>query len=117
QNADANSADGGNAEGAGGAQQDRAPRGNFAPSTAPVLEGQTRRVWVLDAEGQPRPRRIKVGLTDGVSTEVVEGDLREGESIITGQNISGAGQTQSSSSQTPPGFGGAPRGGGGGRRR
>ncbi|MFS8084870.1 MAG: efflux RND transporter periplasmic adaptor subunit, partial [Acidobacteriota bacterium] len=48
---------------------DAAPQ--FAPATAPVLEGQTRRVWVLGADGKPQARRIKIGLTDGAATEVV----------------------------------------------
>ena len=87
----------------------------FAPPTAPVLEGQTRLVWVLGQDGKPQSRRIKVGLTDGVATEVVEGDLKEGDMVITGQTISSASKAQSS--QTPaPGFGNAPRTGTGGRR-
>ncbi|MBV9958970.1 MAG: efflux RND transporter periplasmic adaptor subunit [Acidobacteria bacterium] len=97
---------------------------NFAPSSAPVAEGQTRRVWVLGADGQPQPRRIKLGLSDGSSSEVVEGDLKEGEVVITGQNVNGASSGSNSSSsqrgaQTAPGFGGAPRtgGGAGGRRQ
>jgi HlyD family secretion protein len=106
----ANSPAGGNAQGAG------ARGGNFASPTAPVLAGQTRRVWVLGADGKLQPRRIKVGLSDGSSTEVVEGDLKEGEMVVTGQTISGASKTQSSNAQSAPGFGGAPRGGGGGGR-
>jgi HlyD family secretion protein len=99
-----------------GAQAD-ATRARVAPATSPVLEGQTRRVWVLGQDGKPQPRRIKIGLTDGASTEVVEGDLREGEVVITGQNISGESRPQTTG-QTPPGFGGAPRtGAGGGRGR
>ena len=89
---------------------------NFAPASAPVLPGQTRIVWVLGQDGKPERRRIKVGLSDGASTEVVEGNLTEGEMVITGQTVSG---TASSTNQTrPPGFGNAPRvgGGGGGRR-
>ena len=85
----------------------------FAPASAPVLEGQTRIVWVLGADGQPQPRRIKIGLTDGAATEVVEGNLQEGEMVITGQTISAANKAQSAQSPAP-GFGGAPRTGGGG---
>jgi HlyD family secretion protein len=90
---------------------------NFAPSSAPVLEGQTRIVWVLDQNGKPERRRIKVGLSDGASTEVVEGELKEGDMVITGQTLSGSTSSQSNQSR-PPGFGNAPRvgGGGGGRR-
>jgi HlyD family secretion protein len=106
-----------NSSASNGAQTDTA-RERVTPSSSPVLEGQTRRVWVLGQDGQPQPRRIKVGLTDGAATEVLEGDLREGEVVITGQNVSGTSRAQTS--QTPaPGFGGAPRtgAGGGGRQR
>ncbi len=84
----------------------------FASPTSPVLEGQTRIVWVLGQDGKPESRRITVGLTDGAATEVVSGNLHEGEMVITGENITAASRPQN---QTPPGFGGAP--GGGGRRR
>lgn len=115
----ANSSDGNSATDSGGAQTGNARGGNFAPPTAPVADGQTRRVWVLGADGQPQSRRIKVGLSDGSATEVVEGDLKEGEVVITGQTVSGASSNSNSSSsqrgaQTAPGFGGAPRTGGGG---
>ena len=99
-------------------QQGNGGESHFAPATAPVLEGQTRLVWVLGQDGKPQSRRIKVGLTDGVTTEVVEGDLQEGDMVITGQTLAGASKPQSSQSPAP-GFGTAPRGGGapgGGRR-
>lgn len=100
-------------------QQDRQQGGqrNFAPPTAPVLEGQTRLIWVLGQDGKLQSRRIKVGLTDGASTEVVEGNLQEGEMVVIGQTLTSANKAQST--QTPaPGFGGGPRTGapGGGRR-
>jgi HlyD family secretion protein len=89
---------------------------NFAPASAPVLEGQTRLVWVLGQDGKLQSRRIKVGLTDGAATEVVEGNLQEGEMVVTGQTLSGA--SKAPSTNAAPGFGGAPRTGapGGGRR-
>jgi HlyD family secretion protein len=92
-------------------------RGQFASSTSPVLPGQLRRIWVLGADGKPQPRRIKIGLSDGASTEVIEGDLHEGDVVITGQNITAASKSQNSNAQaTAPGFGGAPRTGGGAGR-
>jgi HlyD family secretion protein len=88
---------------------------NFAPASAPVLAGQIRIVWVLGQDGKPQPRRIKVGLSDGAATEVVEGNLNEGDMVITGQTVSGSSST-STQQNRPPGFGNAPRVGGGGRR-
>ncbi len=112
----------GQGQGQGGQRRQRQQQGdtsasNFAPSSAPVLEGQTRIVWVLGADGKPERRRIKVGLSDGASTEVVEGELQEGDMVITGQTLSGSTNSQNNQSR-PPGFGNAPRvGGGGGRGR
>ena len=88
----------------------------FAPASAPVLPGQIRVVWVLGQDGKPDRRRITVGLSDGSATEVVDGDLKEGEMVITGQQMS-ASSRNSNTQSTPPGFGNAPRGGGGGPRR
>jgi len=88
----------------------------FAPASAPVLPGQVRVVWVMGQDGKPERRRITVGLSDGASTEVVDGDLKEGDMVITGQQISGANRSANTQS-TPPGFGNAPRTGGGGGRR
>ena len=86
----------------------------FAPTSAPVLPGQVRIVWVLGQDGKPERRRITVGLSDGSATEVVDGDLKEGDMVITGQQISGTNRTANTQS-TPPGFGNAPRTGGGRR--
>ena len=99
------------------AQQQGGARGQFARATEPVLPGQLRRVWVLGAGGKPEPRRIKVGLSDGSATEVVEGDLREGDVVVTGQNVaaSASSRTQNGGQSSAPGFGGAPRTGGAGR--
>ncbi|MFL6254121.1 MAG: efflux RND transporter periplasmic adaptor subunit, partial [Pyrinomonadaceae bacterium] len=93
-------------------------RGQFARATEPVLPGQMRRVWVLGADGKPAARRVKVGLSDGAATEVVEGDLHEGDVVVTGQNVTAtaSSRTQNSGQSSAPGFGGAPRAGGGGGR-
>jgi HlyD family secretion protein len=99
-------------------QGDNAAGGNggqFAPASAPVLPGQVRVVWVMGQNGKLERRRITVGLSDGSATEVVDGELKEGDMVITGQQISGSGNANTQS--RPPGFGNAPRTGGGGPRR
>jgi len=125
QRTDSSTGAGGQGQGQGRRRQqqqgDNNAQGNnsssqFAPASAPVLPGQVRIVWVLGQDGKPERRRITVGLSDGAATEVVDGDLKEGDMVITGQQVSGASRTTTNS--TPPGFGGAPRGaGGGGPRR
>ena len=75
---------------------------------------------VIKPSGVPydkmKPEHLVVTDLEG---KVVEGDLKEGDVVITGQNITGASSSSSSqnNSQTAPGFGGAPRTGGGGARR
>jgi HlyD family secretion protein len=39
-------------------------------------------IYVLNNAGIPEPRKIQVGLSDGLYTEVVSGDLREGEAVV-----------------------------------
>ena len=122
QNRDGNNGQAG--QGGQGGRQRRAQQGTggqnenpITPSTAPVLPGQTRMVWVLSSDKKPQPRRIVVGLSDGSATEVVSGNLQEGDVVIIGENISGDSKPQAT--QTAPGFGGGQRGGfggGGGRR-
>jgi HlyD family secretion protein len=95
-----------NANSADNSASPQANESRLAPSTAPVLAGQTRLVWVLGADGKPQSRRIKVGLTDGTATEVVEGNLQEGEMVVTGQTLSSS-TTQTNQAAAP--LGGAPR--------
>lgn len=47
---------------------------------------QMARVWILDAKGQLKPIFLRLGVTDNSSTQVLWGDLKEGESVITGAN-------------------------------
>ncbi|HEX8336994.1 MAG TPA: efflux RND transporter periplasmic adaptor subunit [Pyrinomonadaceae bacterium] len=103
-------------------QQQGGGRAPVARATEPVLPGQTRRVWVVGADGKTQPRRVKVGLSDGSATEVVEGELREGDVVVTGQNVTASSsptRAQGGGQTGAPGFGGAPRvgGAGGGRGR
>jgi len=53
-------------------------------------------VWKLDVNQQPIPVAIKTGLTDYTSTDVVEGDLKQGDKVITGEQVTGgSGATRS----------------------
>ena len=116
QNRQQRSAASGNESAQGDNQQGGGGERRFAGANTPVLEGQTRLVFVMGQDGKPQARRIKVGLSDGSSTEVVEGNLQEGELVITGQTVSGSSNAQRSGQTSTPGFGGASRGIGGGRR-
>jgi HlyD family secretion protein len=49
----------------------------------PPRRGQ---VWVLSASGQPELRNVMVGITDGSRSEVVSGDLAEGDPVMIGDS-------------------------------
>lgn len=76
------------------------------------IESQWKLVWVMGGDNKPQPRRVKLGISDGTATEILEGNLQEGESLIVGVRVSGSSATTTST--RAPGFGGAPFGGGGG---
>jgi len=72
-------------------------------------------VWVLTATKTIEPRLVRIGITNGRVTEIVAGDLQEGDTVIIGQNETGASRPQS---QPGSPFGQQPRPGmpgGGGR--
>lgn len=70
-------------------------------------------IWVLNAKGQPQPRRVMLGITNGRETAVLNGELKEGETVITGElgdEDSAAAQQRGGAAFRSP-FGGAPAGG------
>jgi HlyD family secretion protein len=71
--------------------------------------GNRQTVWLLGPNNKLEPRRIEAGITDGKVTEVLVGDLKEGDVIVVGQEDTG-----SSRPQQPQGspFGGRPPMGG-----
>jgi len=42
------------------------------------------RVWVRGPDGLPAPVEVRTGLTDGTSTEILAGALKEGDEVIVG---------------------------------
>jgi HlyD family secretion protein len=80
-----------------------------------------RTIWIL-VDGAPKPVQITIGISDGTMTEVVSGELKEGDQIITAQT-GGAVATKAETPAASPintggtkGGAGAKGGGGGGRR-
>ena len=58
------------------------------------------------------PVRVRTGVSDGAMTAVVEGDLKEGDQVVTGMVEPGAATAQASTSPLLP-FGGRRAGGAG----
>jgi hypothetical protein len=98
----------------------------FAPLTIPERPGMA---WVW-ADKQLKAVRLRHGISDGTWSEIVEGDLKEGQEVVT--NISTGLEQRTTPGQGgnqnpllgpqrgrggPGGFGGGPGGGGGGGGR
>jgi HlyD family secretion protein len=59
------------------------------------------RVYTLGKDGKPVPVRVKTGVSNGTFTVLLEGDLKEGDLLITGE----AQGKKASGSGSPPGMG------------
>jgi HlyD family secretion protein len=60
----------------------RAPAEITAAQPKPLLGDADRLVWTL-RKGRPAPVRVRTGLVEGATTEVVEGDVSPGDALIT----------------------------------
>lgn len=69
-------------------------------SSGAVQRGSAYQVQVLDAQGRPQPREVRIGLRTRVSAVVLEG-LEEGERVVTGglPQSSAAGRASAGSSR------------------
>jgi HlyD family secretion protein len=75
------------------------------------MAGRGRRtpIWILGSDRLLQPVVLKLGLTDGVQTEIVEGKLHEGDKVILSAEI-GGNKTASPATTRMPGIGGMPMG-------
>jgi HlyD family secretion protein len=89
--------DGRGERGPRGERGEQGQRGERGEQGQKGERGRSRVVWVL-REGKPAPVRVQVGLSDGTNTEIVGGELAEGDQVITGGG-GGAGQSGSTPSQ------------------
>jgi len=82
---------------------------------------QGQMIWVLTASDKLEPRFVRTGLSNGRVTEIVAGNLQEGETVVIGKTDSGntkASQPAASPfGQQPGGRGMGGRGASGGRGR
>jgi HlyD family secretion protein len=72
-------------------------RARFEPSMVDQPHARSKdrsgRVWVPGADGEPRAVTVQLGLADGNFTEVLEGELREGQEVIVGSTERPASRT------------------------
>jgi HlyD family secretion protein len=64
-------------------------------------EAGGQRVYLLGKDGKPVPVRIKSGISNGTFTVLEEGDLKEGDLLVTGEPQG----KKAGGSATPPGMG------------
>lgn len=88
------------------------PRRDRPERTATVARGATQTVYVKGGDGQPQPVQVVTGDTNGNVTEVIGGNLKPGQEVITGQLASGDAAAGGSSRRS--GAGGQRRQGAGG---
>ena len=63
---------------------DRNPNQSQAAAHAATPLKETATVWVVNRDGQPSPAEVKLGASDDSSTAMLEGQLTEGQRVITG---------------------------------
>ncbi|HYI64063.1 MAG TPA: efflux RND transporter periplasmic adaptor subunit [Allosphingosinicella sp.] len=85
---------GGRGGGAGGGRRER---------EVSIGRGSRQTVYVLGPDGAPTPVRVVIGESNGSETEIVGGDLREGQQVITARLA--AGQVQDKSERRGKGEG------------
>ncbi len=107
---------GGNRGGGGfggfGGGSSNTPRRDPAVAANRSSRGRRVPVWVLGEDKLLRPTVLKLGLTDGVTTEIADGKLKQGDKIIVGLEFDPNRPTTTTPTSTrPPGFGGPGMGG------
>jgi HlyD family secretion protein len=64
------------------------PEGQKGPAKGKKRDGQSGTVYVL-AGDEIKPVGVQLGITDNRLTEIVGGELKEGERVVTGENSNG----------------------------
>ncbi|MBH0188050.1 MAG: hypothetical protein HP493_04125 [Nitrospira sp.] len=91
------------AEGAsGGGKPVRADVGSSSKDGSEHSGGQARKVWKLSSTGELDPVAVHAGISDGVSTEVLDGAVADGDMVVIGVETA---RGERRSGELPPGFG------------
>jgi HlyD family secretion protein len=52
--------------------------------TGGAATSQPGRLWIVGERGEPQAIPVRVGISDGTMTEIISGDVAEGQEIILG---------------------------------
>jgi HlyD family secretion protein len=77
-------------------------RGTAAGRPAGAGRASMAQLWYMDANGKPAMMRVRTGLTDGQSTEVVGPNLKENMQVIVGTNTPTTGAAATTTTTTSP---------------
>jgi HlyD family secretion protein len=77
--------------------------GGASSRSAKTPSAAAGRVYILGADGKPKPVTVTLGITDGTATEILQSELKEGQDVIVG--VTGSGATTS----PQPASGASPR--------
>ncbi len=72
-------------EGGSSSQRRSQSPGGLGPAEPGSRMNQFSRIWIEDDKGKLRPIFVKPGVTDNTYTEIVWGNLKEGQQVITGE--------------------------------
>jgi HlyD family secretion protein len=90
--------------------QRRKPTGGKDKGAGSENEAQDQGVVWVEDNGLARPIKVRTGVTDGLVTEIVEGDLKEGMELIVGEARQGNGDSGGNNNPfAPKMFGGQQR--------
>lgn len=76
--------------------------GSRAPSAAGETRAPTKTVWKQTATGELEAVLVQTGISDGLVTEILSGELREGDEVIVGVETP---RGERKPHELPPGFG------------
>ncbi len=92
--------------GSGGGRATPGSNGALPVVTGGVSSVSAKTVWEISPSGDPEAVPIQSGISDGTATEVVSGELKEGDAVIVGIELSKSGRDPHA---LPPGFGSGQR--------
>ena len=75
------------ADNAGSERSHPQPGGKIHFPPTEVSRPRWRTVWTLEESGELEPHRVKLGITDGRETAVLDGELSEGAMVVTGEYL------------------------------
>lgn len=78
------------------------PDANIAPAASAAAH-QT--IWLLTANKSLEPHFIQTGITDGRVTEIISGDVKEGDSVVLAKSVAGSNNSNRSQPASATGTG------------